>query len=160
MCVCVCARAHMRSARLFLSNKKIIMCMIAPAFSGIAVQLSVLFGFLFLFSHVLLLGHLRHCQETTKDPAVEGSRSYQSSATPRFQGTKAPKTLVLLCFGAIREPQEGADGPWPLSADFLNPKNQKRGRQTGVRQSSPLSTIGTPIREFNIDCLDAFKTND
>ena len=36
---------------------------------------------------------------------VEGSRSHQRSATALFQGTKAPKTLVLLCFGAIREGQ-------------------------------------------------------
>ena len=42
-------------------------------------------------------------QETAKDPNVEGSRSYQSSVTPIFRGTKAPKTLVSLCFGAIRE---------------------------------------------------------
>ena len=35
--------------------------------------------------------------------ASEGSRSYQSSVTPLFRDTKAPKTLVLLCFGAIRE---------------------------------------------------------
>ena len=39
-------------------------------------------------------------QEKTKDPEVKGSRSYQSSV---FKGTRAPKTLVLLCFGAIRE---------------------------------------------------------
>ena len=37
-------------------------------------------------------------QETTKNLKVEGSRSDQSS-----RGTKAPRTLVLLCFGAIRE---------------------------------------------------------
>ena len=38
-----------------------------------------------------------------KDPEVKGSRSDQSSATPLFKGTKAPNTLVSLCFGAIRE---------------------------------------------------------
>ena len=31
--------------------------------------------------------------ETTKDPKVEGSRSYQSSVTPLWRGTKAPKHL-------------------------------------------------------------------
>ena len=50
-------------------------------------------------------------QETTKDPEdlVEGSRSYQSLVTPLFRGTKAPKALVLPCFGAIRS--RGADDP-------------------------------------------------
>ena len=33
-------------------------------------------------------------QETTKDPQVEGSRSYQSSVTPLFRVTKVPETLV------------------------------------------------------------------
>ena len=47
--------------------------------------------------------HKAQNQETTKDPEIKGSRSYHGSATPLFRGTKAPKTLVLLCFGAIRE---------------------------------------------------------
>ena len=38
-----------------------------------------------------------------KDPKVEGSRSHQSSVTPLFRGAKAPKTFLLLCFGAVRE---------------------------------------------------------
>ena len=38
-------------------------------------------------------------------PEVEGSRSYQRSVTPLFRGGKAPQTLVLQCFGAIREGQ-------------------------------------------------------
>ena len=42
-------------------------------------------------------------REMTKDPEVKGSRTYQSSVTLPFRGTKAPKTLVLLWFGAIRE---------------------------------------------------------
>ena len=37
------------------------------------------------------------------DPKVEASRSYQSLVTPLFRGMRAPKTLGLLCFGAIRE---------------------------------------------------------
>ena len=41
--------------------------------------------------------------ETPKDLEVEGSRSYQSLGTTLFRGMKAPKTLVLLCLGAIRE---------------------------------------------------------
>ena len=36
-------------------------------------------------------------QETTKDPKVEGSRGNQSSVTLPFRGTKARRTLVLLC---------------------------------------------------------------
>ena len=52
---------------------------------------------------LLLINSVLLFKETTEDPQVEGSRSYQSSVTPRFGGTKAPKTLVLLCFGAIRE---------------------------------------------------------
>ena len=42
-------------------------------------------------------------QETTTDPEVEGSKSDQSSVTPLFRGTKAPKAIVLLCFCAVRE---------------------------------------------------------
>ena len=42
-------------------------------------------------------------QETRKEPEVMGSRSYQSSVTALFRGTKAPKTLALLCFSAIKE---------------------------------------------------------
>ena len=61
---------------------------------------------------------------TRAKPEVEGSGSYQSSVTPSFQGTKAPKT-PLLCFGANREgrmiQQRGEDDPWPIWADFLNP---------------------------------------
>ena len=45
----------------------------------------------------------RRVEETTEDRRVEGSRSYQTSVTPLFRGTKAPKTHVLLCFGSIRE---------------------------------------------------------
>ena len=41
--------------------------------------------------------------EEIKEPQVEGSRSYQSSVTPRFRATTAPETLVLLCFGAVRK---------------------------------------------------------
>ena len=37
-------------------------------------------------------------QKTTKDPEVEGSRSYQSLVTPRVRTTKAPKTLVFTVF--------------------------------------------------------------
>ena len=36
-------------------------------------------------------------------PGSRGSRSYQSSVTPLFRGTKPPKALVLLCVGKIRE---------------------------------------------------------
>ena len=46
-------------------------------------------------------------QETIKDLEVESSRSYQSSATPLFRATKAPKTLVSL----LRCNQRGADDP-------------------------------------------------
>ena len=45
----------------------------------------------------------RTFQETTKDPEVEGSRSYQSSVTPLLQGHQSSQTLVLVCFGATRE---------------------------------------------------------
>ena len=44
-------------------------------------------------------------QETTTDLEVEGSRRYQSLETCLFNGTKAPKTLVSLCLGTIRERQ-------------------------------------------------------
>ena len=61
----------------------------------------------------------RHCQETAKGPKVEGSRSYQSSATALFTtGTRAQNT----CFTVFRCNQRGADEPWPISADFLNPR--------------------------------------
>ena len=48
-------------------------------------------------------GNSLKSQETTKDLQVEGSRSYLSLVTPLWRGTEAPRTLVLLCFGAIRE---------------------------------------------------------
>ena len=51
-------------------------------------------------------------QETTKDPKVEGSRSYQGSVTALFRGTKAAQTVVLLRFGAIRERRMARD--WSL----------------------------------------------
>ena len=55
-------------------------------------------------------------QEMAKDPEVEGSRSYQSSATPLQGYMRAPKILVMLCFGAIRQ-----DDLCLIPADFLNP---------------------------------------
>ena len=42
-------------------------------------------------------------RETTKDPEVEGSRSYQISVAPLFRSAKVLKTLALLCSSAIRE---------------------------------------------------------
>ena len=57
-------------------------------------------------------------QETTKDPKVEGSRSDQSSVNSLCRGTKTPKTL---CFTEFWCKQRGADDPWPISADCLNP---------------------------------------
>ena len=50
-----------------------------------------------------------------------------------------------------------------VSADpVLNPlvsKKRKRGRQTGVRQSSPIDNRN-PIKQNSIDSLDASNTND
>ena len=42
-------------------------------------------------------------QKQQKDLEFKGSRSYHRSVTPLARGTKAPKTLILLRFGAIRE---------------------------------------------------------
>ena len=53
-----------------------------------------------------------------KNPKVEGSRSYQSSVTPLFKGTKAPKTRILLCFGAVREAQMIRERSLLTSLDF------------------------------------------
>ena len=42
-------------------------------------------------------------QETTKRPRSRGFKKLSGFGNSSLQGTKAPSTLVLLCFGAIRE---------------------------------------------------------
>ena len=89
---------------------------------GLFVTVSRLHVRLCVCACVYIYIYVRVCgcvsvQETTKDPEVEGSKSYQSSVAPLFRGTKAPKTVVWLGFGAIKG---GADDPWPISVDFLN----------------------------------------
>ena len=56
-------------------------------------------------------------QETTKNP--EGFKKLSEFGNSSLEGYKSSKTLVSLCFGAIRE---GRMIPWPISADFLNPR--------------------------------------
>ena len=64
----------------------------------------------------LLQAHLPF-QETTKDTEVEGSRSYQSSATPLFMVRKLLK--LLLCWVSVQSERGG----WSLTdLYFLNPR--------------------------------------
>ena len=87
-------------------------------------------------------------EEMTKDPEVESSRSYSSSVTLYFRGTKAPKTHHLLCFGGIREGRMIRDRSLLTSWTHA---------QT-CRHSSPMSLSRTQM-SFHADFLPTGETN-
>ena len=65
------------------------------------------------------LTNSRELSGNEKKPESRGFKKLSEFSISSLQSTKAPKILVLLCFDAIRE---GAHDPWPISADFLNPR--------------------------------------
>ena len=72
-----------------------------------------------IFSPLLVFGPFSmFLKETTKDPEVEGSRSYQNSVTPLFKGYESSQNT---CFTVLQCNQRGAADPRPISTDFLNP---------------------------------------